>query len=50
MDELMAPEEPYDQSGAVTVSLDGITTLIGVLVAPENFADYIVTRSHPVLF
>lgn len=49
-DELLAPEEPYDQAGAVVVSLDGITTLTGILVAPENFSDYIATRSYPVVF
>lgn len=48
MAELVAPDEPFDQAGAVLVSLDGIVTVTGVLMAPENFTDYIVTRSYPL--
>jgi hypothetical protein len=47
MDELVAPDyDGFDNATAVTVSLDGITSLRPVLVAPENILDYAGTRSH----
>lgn len=45
MAELVAPDyDGWDDATAVTVSLDGITTLRTVLVAPENITDYAGTR------
>lgn len=50
MAELVAPDyDTWDQPIAVTVSLDGIESALTILVAPENFADYLATRSYPIL-
>jgi hypothetical protein len=45
MAELVAPDyDGWDDATAVAVSLNGITTLRPVLVAPENIIDYAGTR------
>lgn len=46
MAELVAPDyDDFDNATAVTVSLDDITSLRPILVAPENISDYAGTRS-----
>lgn len=39
-DQLMAADEPFDQSGAVTVSLNGIVYNLPLFTSPESASDY----------